>query len=94
MGFVSNPKKNQISIFQKKWNKPNNPRTLIKQIFARMMIEPDYYTSMKNILASPQKVAKNWLFVERNDELLNYHTYALQDPLHEKKKNIEESNPS
>jgi len=63
VGFVSNPKKkNQISIFQKKWNKPNNPRTLIKQIFARMMIEPDYYTSMKNILASPQKVAKNWLF--------------------------------
>jgi len=50
-----------------------------------MMIEPDYYTSMKNILASPQKVAKNWLFVEINDELLNYHTYALQDPLHEKK---------
>jgi len=35
-----------------------------------MMIEPDYYTSMKNILASPQKVAKNWLFVEINDELL------------------------
>jgi len=32
--------------FKKKWNKPNNPRTLIKQIFARM-IEPDYYTSMK-----------------------------------------------
>jgi len=60
VGFESNPKKkkNQISIFQKKWNKPNNPRTLIKQIFARM-IEPDYYTSMKYSCILLKKSQKN-----------------------------------
>jgi len=53
-------KRNQISIFQKKWNKPNNPRTLIKQIFARM-IEPDYYTSM-NYSCIPSKSRKKLAF--------------------------------
>jgi len=66
VGFESNPKKkkNQISIFQKKWNKPNNPRTLIKQIFARM-IEPDYYTSMK-YSCIPSKSCKKLAFCGKN----------------------------
>ena len=80
---IKSKRKSKIHFSRKKWNKPNNPRTLIKQIFARS-IEPDYYTSMKYSCIPFKKSQKKWLFVEINDELFIIHTH-LQDPLHEKK---------